>query len=78
VEPGVRDARARQKELPERERVQGERRAGTHSFRARLRRGEGHHFFMTITLDARGNQTLVGWRQIFDTAAHRERIAKFV
>jgi hypothetical protein len=33
---------------------------------------------MTITLDARGNQTLVGWRQIFDTAAHRERIAKFV
>jgi hypothetical protein len=33
---------------------------------------------MTITLDAGGNQTLVGWRQVFDTAAHRERIARFV
>jgi uncharacterized protein YndB with AHSA1/START domain len=39
---------------------------------------EGHHFFMTITFAAQGNQTLVGWRQVFDTAAHRDRIAKFV
>lgn len=39
---------------------------------------EGHHFFMTITFAARGNQTLVGWRQVFDTAAHRDRIAAFV
>ncbi len=39
---------------------------------------EGHHFFMTITFEARGNQTLVGWRQVFDTAAHRDRIAAFV
>lgn len=37
-----------------------------------------HHFTMTITLQARGEQTLVGWRQVFDTAAHRERIAAFV
>ncbi|HEX3552719.1 MAG TPA: SRPBCC family protein [Thermoanaerobaculia bacterium] len=39
---------------------------------------EGHHFFMTITFTAQGNQTLVGWRQVFDTAAHRARIAHFV
>ena len=39
---------------------------------------EGHHFVMTITLAARGNQTLVGWRQVFDTAAHKERIASVV
>jgi uncharacterized protein YndB with AHSA1/START domain len=39
---------------------------------------EGHHFLMTITFAAQGNQTLVHWRQVFDTAAHRERIAKFV
>lgn len=39
---------------------------------------EGHHFFLTITFAARGNQTLVGWRQVFDTAAHRNSIAAFV
>ena len=39
---------------------------------------EGHHFVMTITFAARGNKTLVGWRQVFDTAAHRDRIAAFV
>ena len=39
---------------------------------------EGHHFFMTITLAAHGDQTLVGWRQVFDTAAHKQRIAAFV
>jgi len=38
----------------------------------------GHHFFMTITFTARGDETLVGWRQVFDTAAHRESIAAFV
>jgi uncharacterized RmlC-like cupin family protein len=37
-----------------------------------------HHFFLTLTLEARGEQTLVGWQQVFDTAAHRERIAAFV
>ncbi|NMG74402.1 SRPBCC family protein [Aromatoleum diolicum] len=38
----------------------------------------GHHFEMTITLAAQGAQTVVGWRQVFDTAAERQRIAKFV
>jgi uncharacterized protein YndB with AHSA1/START domain len=38
----------------------------------------GHHFRMTITLAERGNQTVVGWHQVFDTAAERERIAPFV
>lgn len=39
---------------------------------------EGHHFVMTITFTAQGNQTLVGWRQVFDTADHKQRIAAFV
>jgi uncharacterized protein YndB with AHSA1/START domain len=43
-----------------------------------LSKGKGHHFFLTITFTAQGNRTLVGWRQVFDTAAHRERIAAFV
>ena len=38
----------------------------------------GHHFEMTITFSAQGGKTLVGWRQVFDTAAERERIAPFV
>jgi len=38
----------------------------------------GHHFRMTITLAEQGGKTLVGWHQVFDTAAERERIAKFV
>ena len=37
-----------------------------------------HHFQMTITFAAQGAKTLVGWRQVFDTAAERQRIAKFV
>ncbi len=37
-----------------------------------------HHFFMTITLATQGDQTLVVWRQVFDTAAHRERVADIV
>jgi len=39
---------------------------------------QAHHFFMTITFTARGNKTLVAWRQVFDTAAHKQRIAEFV
>ena len=39
---------------------------------------EGHHFLTAITLTPHGDQTLVGWRQVFDTAAHRDRIAPFV
>jgi uncharacterized protein YndB with AHSA1/START domain len=37
-----------------------------------------HHFRMTITFTAHGAQTLVGWRQVFDTAEERSRIAAFV
>lgn len=37
-----------------------------------------HHFQMTITLEAQGAKTVVGWRQVFDTAAERQRIAKVV
>ena len=37
-----------------------------------------HHFFLTITFTPEGNRTRVGWRQVFDTAEHRERIATFV
>jgi hypothetical protein len=33
---------------------------------------------MTITFAAQGAKTLVGWRQVFDTAAERARIAKVV
>jgi uncharacterized protein YndB with AHSA1/START domain len=39
---------------------------------------KGHHFLMTITFTAQGVRTLVGWRQVFDSAAHRDRIAKVV
>ena len=39
---------------------------------------EGHHFLLTITLEAQGNRTRVGWRQVFDTVEHRERVAPFV
>jgi hypothetical protein len=34
-----------------------------------------HHFFLTISLAAQGNQTLVGWEQVFDTAEHRAALA---
>ena len=34
------------------------------------------HFELTITFVDQGDKTLVGWRQVFDTAAERERIAK--
>lgn len=37
-----------------------------------------HHFFLTITFAAQGDRTLVGWRQVFDTAEHRDRVAKIV
>ena len=38
----------------------------------------GHHFQMTITFAAQGDKTLVGWRQVFDTAGERQRIARIV
>ena len=39
---------------------------------------ESHHFFMYITFTAQGSKTLVGWRQVFDTAVHKERVASIV
>lgn len=38
----------------------------------------GHHFILTIELEGRGDETVVRWRQTFDSAAHYERIATFV
>jgi uncharacterized protein YndB with AHSA1/START domain len=40
--------------------------------------GSPHHFVLTITLAAQGSRTLVGWRQVFDTAEETQRIAAFV
>ena len=39
---------------------------------------DGHLFVLTITLDALQGGSLVGWRQVFDTAEHREQVAAFV
>ena len=33
---------------------------------------------MTITLTADGARTRVGWRQVFDTAAEKQRIEHYV
>jgi uncharacterized protein YndB with AHSA1/START domain len=40
--------------------------------------GSVHHFFLTITFTDQAGKTLVGWRQVFDTAAHKEAIAQWV
>ena len=40
--------------------------------------GVPHHFVLTITLAAQDARTLVGWHQLFDTAAEKERIEPFV
>jgi uncharacterized protein YndB with AHSA1/START domain len=40
--------------------------------------GTPHHFMLTITLAAQGPRTQVGWRQVFDTAEEKQRIAAFV
>lgn len=39
---------------------------------------DSHHFRLAITFVAQGTKTVVGWRQVFDTAAERQRIAKIV
>lgn len=38
----------------------------------------GHHFVLTIELEAHGTATRVRWRQTFATVEHFERIAGFV
>lgn len=40
--------------------------------------GSMHHFFLTITFTEAKGKTLVGWQQVFDTAQHKQAIAKFV
>jgi len=40
--------------------------------------GGFHHFVLTVTLEPRGAGTHVRWRQVFDTADHRNEIASFV
>jgi uncharacterized protein YndB with AHSA1/START domain len=40
--------------------------------------GTPHHFLLTITLAAQGARTQVGWRQLFDSAEEKQRIAAFV
>jgi uncharacterized protein YndB with AHSA1/START domain len=40
--------------------------------------GAVHHFFLTITFTDQAGKTLVGWRQVFDTAEHKEAIAQWV
>lgn len=37
-----------------------------------------HHFLLTVTLTPEENGTRVGWRQVFDTVEHRERVAPVV
>jgi uncharacterized protein YndB with AHSA1/START domain len=39
---------------------------------------ETHHFFLTITFESVAGGTRVGWRQVFDTAEHRNEIAHVV
>jgi uncharacterized protein YndB with AHSA1/START domain len=39
---------------------------------------EDHHFLLTVTFAGEGGKTLVGWRQLFDTAAHKDAIAPIV
>ena len=40
--------------------------------------GDVHHFVLTITLESHDRGTRVGWRQVFDTAEHRDAVAPFV
>jgi RimJ/RimL family protein N-acetyltransferase len=40
--------------------------------------GSPHHFLLTITLTAQGARTQVRWRQVFDTAEEKQRMAAFV
>ena len=40
--------------------------------------GVPHHFELTITFAAQGARTLIGWRQVFDSAEEKQRVAAFV
>jgi uncharacterized protein YndB with AHSA1/START domain len=39
---------------------------------------ESHHFLLTISFEGVENSTLVGWRQVFDTAEHKAQVAHIV
>ena len=39
---------------------------------------DDHHFLLTIELEQTGSDTIVHWRQTFDTVEHYERIAQFI
>ena len=43
-----------------------------------IRHLSGHYFELTVTLEPAGDGTLVGWRQCFESAAERDRIASLV
>jgi uncharacterized protein YndB with AHSA1/START domain len=43
-----------------------------------LAQAGSHHFVLTITLEREGTGTRVDWRQVFDTAEHRDQVAPFV
>ena len=38
----------------------------------------GHHFMLSLELEDQGPQTLVHWRQTFDTVEHYASLAQFV
>lgn len=38
----------------------------------------GHHFFLTLRFEAKGDSTEVHWQQLFDTVEHYEQIREFV
>lgn len=38
----------------------------------------GHHFFLTLELEAQGQSTRLRWQQTFDSRAHYEGLALFV
>lgn len=38
----------------------------------------GHHFILTVSFAPSGRSTLVGWRQVFDSAEHYAQIAEFI
>jgi uncharacterized protein YndB with AHSA1/START domain len=39
---------------------------------------EDHHFVLTIELEAQGSNTIVKWRQTFDTAGHYQKVLAIV
>jgi hypothetical protein len=46
--------------------------------RVEIEHFSGHHYLLTIELEARGADTLLHWRQTFDTAEHYGNIADFI